>query len=296
MRALTWKASDELNAELMLDLLLQNPTEDSFHQPFPSEGRDLPDDLLHDRSTHALTTDPTLASPRPRPPLARPTSPMNPYLQCRHAQYAILSVSTGSSPLSPLAAGGAIRRWRLCWGQGAQHPARGAGDPALLGLSPSTHWSGHHRSQRGTAEPTRPVFLVQLAFFAADGGLVTYTLATKWQAGAMPALLFAVAMGLHIFATDHVLAEHFPVHLTAMAVRARRRGAHRLARRRRRPAHRNSADQHIDRVSRWRDPAERLHRRAAAGAAFQLWLVRGGSGRYALLLIFATVAGKPGAA
>jgi hypothetical protein len=31
----------------------------------------------------------------------------------------------------------------------------------------------------------------------------------------MPALLFAVAMGLHIFATDNVLAEHFPVRLTA---------------------------------------------------------------------------------
>jgi hypothetical protein len=45
-------------------------------------------------------------------------------------------------------------------------------------------------------------------------GLVTYTLATKWQAGAMPALLFAVAMGLHLFATDHGLAEHFPVRLT----------------------------------------------------------------------------------
>ena len=30
----------------------------------------------------------------------------------------------------------------------------------------------------------------------------------------MPALLFAVAMGLHIFATDNVLAEHFPVRLT----------------------------------------------------------------------------------
>ena len=96
----------------------------------------------------------------------------------------------------------------------------------------------------------------------------------------MPALLFAVAMGLHIFATDNVLAEHFPVRrtgrwrfvlaggalvgwLVAVAV----------------PAHRNSADQHVDRVSRWRDPAERLHRRAVAGAAFQLWLGRGGSGR-----------------
>jgi hypothetical protein len=30
----------------------------------------------------------------------------------------------------------------------------------------------------------------------------------------MPALLFAVAMGLHIFATDNGLAEHFPVRLT----------------------------------------------------------------------------------
>ena len=71
-----------------------------------------------------------------------------------------------------------------------------------------------HRSQRGTAEPTRAVFLVQLAFFAAYSGLMTYTLATKWQAGALAALLFAIAMGLHIFATDHVLAEHFPVRLT----------------------------------------------------------------------------------
>ena len=71
-----------------------------------------------------------------------------------------------------------------------------------------------HRSQRGTVEPSQPVFLVQLAFFAAYSGLMTYTLATKWQAGAMAALLFAVAMGLHIFATDHVLAEHFPVRLS----------------------------------------------------------------------------------
>jgi hypothetical protein len=154
-----------------------------------------------------------------------------------------------------------------------------------------------HRSQRGTAEPTRPVFLVQLAFFAADGGLVTYTLATKWQAGAMPALLFAVAMGLHIFATDHVLAEHFPVRLTGRWRFALAGGALTgWARRRRRPAHRNSADQHIDRVSRWRDPAERLHRRAAAGAAFQLGWFVSGLVAYALLLIFATVAGKPGAA
>jgi hypothetical protein len=45
-----------------------------------------------------------------------------------------------------------------------------------------------HRSQRGTAEPTRAVFLVQLAFFAAYSGLMTYTLATKWQAGALAAL------------------------------------------------------------------------------------------------------------
>ena len=61
----------------------------------------------------------------------------------------------------------------------------------------------------------------------------------------MPAVLFAVAMGLHIFATDHVLAEHFPVRLTdrwrfALAGGALTGWA------RRRPAHRNSADQHVD--------------------------------------------------
>ena len=113
----------------------------------------------------------------------------------------------------------------------------------------------------------------------------------------MPALLFAVAMGLHIFATDNVLAEHFPVRLTRpMAVRARRRGAHRLARRRRRPAHRNSADQHVDRVL---GGAVLLNvfidelppeRHSSFG-----WFVAG-LVAYALLLIFATVAGKPGAA
>lgn len=187
-------------------------------------------------------------------------------------------------PLSASAAGGGQSGGGGCaGGQGAQHPARRVGDLAG-GTARFRHLLragvGHHRSQRGTAEPTRPVFLVQLAFFAADGGLVPYTLATKWQAGAMPALLFAVAMGLHIFATDHVLAEHFPVRLTGRWRFALAGGALTgWARRRRRPAHRNSADQHIDRVSRWRDPAERLHRRAAAGAAFQLWLVRVGSGR-----------------
>jgi hypothetical protein len=96
----------------------------------------------------------------------------------------------------------------------------------------------------------------------------------------MPAVLFAVAMGLHIFATDNVLAEHFPVRLTGrwrfvlaggaltgwlVAVAVRPTGTPLI----------NT----LTRVSRWRDPAERLHRRAVAGAAFQLWLVLGGSGR-----------------
>jgi hypothetical protein len=67
-------------------------------------------------------------------------------------------------------------------GQGAQHPARGVATSLVALLGFVTFYAlerATHRSQRGTAEPTRPVFLVQLAFFAADGGLVTYTLATK---------------------------------------------------------------------------------------------------------------------
>jgi hypothetical protein len=58
------------------------------------------------------------------------------------------------------------------------------------------------------------VFALQLSFFAVYRALVTYTLFTRWQAGVVPALLFALAMGLHRFAADHVLAEHFPVRLT----------------------------------------------------------------------------------
>ncbi|MEU4637173.1 hypothetical protein AB0F90_22460 [Micromonospora chalcea] len=71
-----------------------------------------------------------------------------------------------------------------------------------------------HRSQQRRQEPTRLVFGCQLGFFALYSGLITYTLATKLDAGLGPAVLFAVAMGLHVLATDGVLAEHFPVSLT----------------------------------------------------------------------------------
>jgi hypothetical protein len=71
-----------------------------------------------------------------------------------------------------------------------------------------------HRSQRDRTDATLPAFAIQLGFFAVYSGLVTYTLTTKWEAGAAPALLFAVAMGLHIFAADDVLADHFPQTLT----------------------------------------------------------------------------------
>jgi len=71
-----------------------------------------------------------------------------------------------------------------------------------------------HRSQQGRPEAGRVVFGFQLAFFALYSGLVTYPLATKLRVALLPALLFAVAMGLHIFATDHVLSRHFPVRLT----------------------------------------------------------------------------------
>jgi hypothetical protein len=94
----------------------------------------------------------------------------------------------------PSAAVGGVDQWISC-------------SPLLLELS-------HPALPVPQLTALKCLFLVQLAFFAAYSGLVTYTLATKWQAGALPALLFAVAMGLHIFATDHVLAEHFPVRLT----------------------------------------------------------------------------------
>lgn len=71
-----------------------------------------------------------------------------------------------------------------------------------------------HRSDGHKQEPTRVVFAFQLGFFALYSGLITYTLATKLHAGLGPAVLFAVAMGLHVLATDGVLAEHFPVSLT----------------------------------------------------------------------------------
>ncbi|MFC0505053.1 hypothetical protein [Micromonospora costi] len=71
-----------------------------------------------------------------------------------------------------------------------------------------------HRPNGHKQEPTRVVFAFQLGFFALYSALITYTLATKLDAGLGPAVLFAVAMGLHVLATDGVLAEHFPVSLT----------------------------------------------------------------------------------
>lgn len=71
-----------------------------------------------------------------------------------------------------------------------------------------------HRSKGHEQEPSRLVFAFQLGFFALYSGLITYTLATKLDAGLWPAVLFAVAMGLHVLSTDGVLAEHFPVSLT----------------------------------------------------------------------------------
>ncbi|WP_197700276.1 hypothetical protein [Micromonospora echinaurantiaca] len=71
-----------------------------------------------------------------------------------------------------------------------------------------------HRANGHEQEPTRLVFACQLGFFALYSGLITYTLATKLDAGLAPAALFAVAMGLHVLATDGVLAEHFPVRRT----------------------------------------------------------------------------------
>ncbi len=204
-------------------------------------------------------------------------------------------------PLSASAAGGGQSGGGGCaGGQGAQHPARRVGDLAG-GTARFRHLLragvGHHRSQRGTAEPTRPVFLVQLAFFAADGGLVPYTLATKWQAGAMPALLFAVAMGLHIFATDHVLAEHFPVRLTGRWRFALAGGA--LTGWLVAVAVQPTGTPLINTLTAFLGGAILLNvfidelppeRHSSFG-----WFVSG-LVAYTLLLIFATVAGKPGAA
>jgi hypothetical protein len=63
-------------------------------------------------------------------------------------------------------------------------------------------------------EASRPVFALQLAFFAGYSALITYTLPTKIGAGLVPALLFAVAMAMHLVATDQVLQERFHTRLT----------------------------------------------------------------------------------
>ena len=126
---------------------------------------------------------------------------------------------------------------------------------------------------------------------------MTYTLATKWQAGAMPALLFAIAMGLHIFATDHVLAEHFPVRLTGRWRFVLAAGA--LTGWLVAVAVQPTGIPLINTLTAFLGGAILLNvfidelppeRHSSFG-----WFVAG-LVAYALLLIFATVAGKPGAA
>jgi hypothetical protein len=86
---------------------------------------------------------------------------------------------------------------------------------ALLGFVAFYALERVTRGSQGTeSDASAPVLALQLGFFATYSGLVTYTLVTKWQAGVVPATLFAVAMGLHLFAADHVLADHFTVTLT----------------------------------------------------------------------------------
>ena len=132
---------------------------------------------------------------------------------------------------------------------------------------------------------------------AGSNPILTYTLATKWQAGAMPALLFAVAMGLHIFATDHVLAEHFPVRLTGRWRFVLAGGA--LTGWLVAVAIEPTGTPLINTLTAFLGGAILLNvfidelppeRHSSFG-----WFVAG-LVAYALLLIFATVAGKPGAA
>lgn len=63
-------------------------------------------------------------------------------------------------------------------------------------------------------EASLPVFAFQLIFFAGYSALITYTLPTKLGAGLIPAILFAVAMAMHLVGTDQVLQERFHTRLT----------------------------------------------------------------------------------
>ena len=87
---------------------------------------------------------------------------------------------------------------------------------ALLGFLVfyALEWAAR-RSAPGEAEAPRVVFGLQLLFFSLYSALITYTLPLKLRAGVAAAVLFAVAMGLHVIATDRVLQEHFPRSLTS---------------------------------------------------------------------------------
>lgn len=54
------------------------------------------------------------------------------------------------------------------------------------------------------------VYWLHVGAFAIYNGLITYTMALRIETGAMFAILFSVAMGLHFVLTDRHLEEHYP--------------------------------------------------------------------------------------
>ncbi len=65
------------------------------------------------------------------------------------------------------------------------------------------HWAGRSGGDGG-------VFAVHLGVFAAYNAVITYSLPTRFRAGAGPAVLFVVAMAVHFVLSDRALAEHYP--------------------------------------------------------------------------------------
>jgi hypothetical protein len=59
-------------------------------------------------------------------------------------------------------------------------------------------------------EPSGAVYWVHLASYAGYNALITYTLPLRFRTGAVFAVLFAIAIGLHFVLSDRGLAEHYP--------------------------------------------------------------------------------------
>lgn len=108
-----------------------------------------------------------------------------------------------STPMSELAIFAvALTGFTLMYG--LERRAEHAGSPR------SRVSTGDSSGESSADDPPPGVFYLHLASFTLYNGVIAYTLPLHFRTGVLFAILFTVAIGLHILLTDRGMSEHYP--------------------------------------------------------------------------------------